>query len=259
MFRFLFTRRWIGLLLAVVVVGIGCVELGRWQFSRYDARHDDNATTKANLDAPPVPVDELMSVDSPPGPDDEWRVVVAEGTYDADQEIVVTYRTRDGAPGVDVVVPLVTGSGTAVLVDRGWIQTSGNGNESPETPAPPAGEVTIEGWIRINASGDETVPNEGSVRAISSTSIGATLPYPVYDGFLDLIGEDPEPTDPPARASPPDLGSGPHFFYGLQWFFFALLAFGFWCYFAWAEWRSDRDKSGVSPPPGTVDSAEPQE
>ncbi len=35
----------------------------------------------------------------------------------------------------------------------------------------------------------------------------------------------------------PELGNGPHFFYGLQWWFFGVLAvFGF-CYLAWDERR----------------------
>ena len=38
----------------------------------------------------------------------------------------------------------------------------------------------------------------------------------------------------------PELNNGPHFFYGLQWWFFGVLAvFGF-CYLAFDEWRSGR-------------------
>ena len=43
----------------------------------------------------------------------------------------------------------------------------------------------------------------------------------------------------------PDLGNGPHFFYGLQWWFFGLLAvFGFG-YLAWDERR--RMRRGQAP------------
>jgi cytochrome oxidase assembly protein ShyY1 len=245
--RFLLTRRWIGLLLAVIVVGIGCVELGLWQFHRYGERRSDNRVTEANLVADPVPVADVMSIDAPPTDDDEWRVVEATGTYDPTQQLLVLYRTREGSPGVDVVVPLVTADGTALLVDRGWVQTQGGSdNLDPDVPDAPTGTVTVQGWVRHNASGgdNQTVPTEGSVRAISSDKIGPTLPYPVYDGFVDLTDEQPAPADAPTLADKPDLGSGPHFFYGLQWFFFALLAFGFWCYFAWAEWDRQRKETG---------------
>ena len=240
MFRFLLTRRWLGLLLAVLVVGIACVELGLWQFRRYAERQETNARITANLQANPAPLERVMSQSGPPAAGDEWRTVTATGTYDADAQIAVLYRTRSGAPGVDVVVPLVTASGAAVLVDRGWVATAGNGNDVGPLPQPPAGTVTVTGWVRRNAEGDETTPAGSTVRAISSAAIGEVLPYGVYDGFLDLTAEEPTVEPRPALAPAPDIGSGPHYFYGLQWFFFALLAFGFWGYFAWTEFRQSR-------------------
>ena len=60
---------------------------------------------------------------------------------------------------------------------------------------------------------------------------------PVYGGFVDAEVERPAPAKPLAKAELPDLGNGPHFFYGLQWWFFGLLAiFGFG-YLAWDERR----------------------
>lgn len=241
MLRFLFTRRWLGLLLAVLVVSVTCVELGLWQFRRYSERSNANHVTESNLSADPVPVDQVMGTDQPPAESDQWRVVTATGTYDTAHQLAVLYRTRDGQPGIDVVVPLVTGSGAGLVVDRGWVQTPGNGNQTPDLPPPPPGQVTITGWVRINAgSGSETEISDGSMRAISSEAIRTTVPYDLYDGFVDLTSESLAATPAPARAATPDLGSGPHFFYGVQWFFFALLAFGFWCYFAWSEYEAQR-------------------
>ncbi len=241
MVRFLLTRRWLGLLLAVVVVGVACVELSQWQFRRYAERHDFNSSTRSNLAAAPVPVERVMTTTSPAPDSAEWTRVVATGTYDPGHQVLVRYRTREGSAGVDVVVPLVTASGTAVLVDRGWVATAANGNETPDVPAPPPGAVTVAGWVRRNATGgSEVTPSEGSVRAISSDAIKATLPYDVYDGFVDLTAEDPTTSPAPAPAVAPDLGAGPSFFYGLQWLFFALLAFGFWVYSAWSEYRQQQ-------------------
>ncbi|MEJ7705988.1 MAG: SURF1 family protein [Nocardioidaceae bacterium] len=240
MLRFLLTPRWLGLLLAVLVVGGLCIQLGRWQFSRYGERQDSNGSLRANLAASPVPVSEVLDESSAPTTDQQWRVVEATGTYDLDHEMFVLYRTRDGQPGVDVVVPLVTASGTALIVDRGWVQTEANGNAVPAAPSPPSGEVTVTGWARIDAEGDSSnvAESTGTMRAISSLEIEQLLPYPVYDGFIDLTSEDPEVTPAPAKAEAPDIGSGPHFFYGLQWYFFAMLALSFWAYFAWSEWKA---------------------
>ncbi len=75
------------------------------------------------------------------------------------------------------------------------------------------------------------------MRSISSSAIGAALDLEVYGGFVDLDTEDPAPAQALAKAELPDLSNGPHFFYGLQWWFFGLLAvFGFF-YLLYDEWR----------------------
>ena len=67
-----------------------------------------------------------------------------------------------------------------------------------------------------------------------------TLGGPVYGGFVDAEKESPAARTPLVRAELPDLGNGPHFFYGLQWWFFGLLAvFGF-CYLAYDERKKMR-------------------
>jgi cytochrome oxidase assembly protein ShyY1 len=248
-FRFLLTRRWLGLLLAVIVVGVGCVELGRWQFWRYSTRHDSNEAIRANLAQPAVPVERVMSPDQPVPDSAQWTNVVATGTYDPRHQVLVIYRTRDGTAGVDIVVPLVTQSGTALLVDRGWVQTAANANETPDVPAPPSGTVTVTGWVRQNSTGgsSQVVPSNGSVRAISSDALKSALPYPVYDGFVDRTKEDPPGSPSPAPALAPDLSAGPSYFYGLQWWFFAVLAFGFWVYFAWTEYTQQRSQRPGEP------------
>ncbi|MFY9915073.1 MAG: SURF1 family protein [Nocardioidaceae bacterium] len=249
-YRFLLSRRWLGLLLAVLVVSSACYELGRWQFHRYAERHDSNAVTRANLAAAPAPLDDVMSTDAPPSSTDEWRRVEVTGSYDADRQLAVLYRTRSGAPGIDIVTPLVTSSGAAVLVDRGWQQTAGNGNQVNDLPAPPGSTVTVTGWVRLNSSdsGNRVAPSDGSVRSISSIAIAPTLPYPLYQGFLDLTGESQTVKPSPARADPPDLSGGPSFFYGVQWWFFALLAIGFWVYFAYAERNGTKRRADTADP-----------
>jgi cytochrome oxidase assembly protein ShyY1 len=244
--RFLFSGRWLALLLVVVLVGFACVELGMWQFRRYEGKVEGNKVIRANLAAEPAPVDRVMSTTAPPADDEEWLRVEATGVYDADHTIAILYRTRDGAQGVNVVVPLVTRSGTALLVDRGWIATKGSDTASVDAPEPPSGTVSVTGWVRSNATGSSTTVSDGAARSISSDEIAKTLPYPVYDGFVERTDESPSARPAPAPDDPPDLSSGPHFFYGVQWFFFALLALAFWVYFAYTEYQ---DQARRRPPP----------
>jgi cytochrome oxidase assembly protein ShyY1 len=257
--RFLASRRWVLFALAVVVLAWVCVRLGEWQFHRLQAREDSNADIERNLAADPVPVTDVLAEGRPVPADVEWRPVEARGRYDADATVVVRYQTRDGQSGVDVVTPLVAGDGTGVLVDRGWLATENTGRVDPgEVPAPPPGEVSVTGWVRADATGDATRVAEGSTRAVSSEAIGETLGYPLLAGFVEAESEQPAPDAALVPVEFPDLSEGPHFFYGLQWWFFGALAvFGFG-YLAYDERRRTRRQHASSPePPVPADHAGP--
>jgi cytochrome oxidase assembly protein ShyY1 len=232
------------LAVTVVVLAYGCYLLGQWQFHRLHDREARNAQTVQNLHAAPAPVDDVLAVDRPVGQSDEWRRVTATGTYAQDESVTVRYQTREGASGVDVVTPLRTGSGPALLVDRGWMPTGNVGTDTVRAPAPPAGVVEVVGWVRADATGDAARVEDRSTRAVSSEEIGRALGISVYGGFVDAERETPTPAKPLVKAELPDLGNGPHFFYGLQWWFFGLLAvFGF-CYLAYDERRKLRAPEG---------------
>jgi len=238
--RFLLTRRWILFAVAVVLLAALAWRLGVWQFHRLEERKADNAIIETNIHEASVPVDGVLAVGRPVGAEDEWKRVTATGVYDAADTVIVRYQTRDGEAGVDVVVPLRTDSGAALLVDRGWVAAENRAADVSDVPAPPSGTVTVTGWVRADATGSSTSVADHSVRSISSEAIGDALDLSLYGGFVDLESESPAPADAPQTAELPDLSNGPHFFYGLQWWFFALLAvFGF-LYLAYDEWRGPR-------------------
>jgi cytochrome oxidase assembly protein ShyY1 len=234
--RFLLSRRWVLFFLTVVVLGYACWWLGEWQFHRLEHKKADNAIVRANYDAPAEPVADVLAPGRTVADHDEWRVVRATGTYDASKTVIVRYRTNDdGDPGVDVVVPLVTTDGTSLLVDRGWLSTEADVPAPGDVPAPPAGKVTVTGWVRQDWSGSSTTITDQSVRAVSSAVIGPALGLKVYGGFVQLRSETPPPATPLTPSDKPDLSNGPHFFYGLQWWFFGVLAAGGFGYLAWDE------------------------
>jgi cytochrome oxidase assembly protein ShyY1 len=241
------SRRWALFAVTVVVLAYGCYWLGQWQFHRLHAREATNSQTRQNLGSPADPVAQVLAPGREARTADEWRRVTATGRYLPAQNIVIRYQTRDGSSGVDVVTPLRTTTGPLLLVDRGWLQTDNVGADQVQAPAPPAGEVTVVGWVRVDATGDAATVTDGSARAVSSVqiaqSLAKTLDAPVYGGFVDAERETPPPSTPLVHAEQPDLGNGPHFFYGLQWWFFGLLAvFGFG-YLAYDERRKLRAPS----------------
>ena len=253
--RFLVSRRWVAFALVVVFLGWVAWRLGEWQFDRLEERQDRNATIERNEKAGADPILEVMAPGRDVTRDTEWRIVEATGTYAVEDTVIVRYRTREGAAGVDVVVPLELPDGTSVLVDRGWFGTDNRGATSEDVPEPPTGEVTVTGFVRQDAEGDSTQVSDQSTRAVNSAEIGEALDREVLGGWIDLRTESPEAATPLAPVEMPELNEGPHFFYGLQWWFFGALAiFGFF-YLMYDEWRGGRgpwgktrDEAGRKPP-----------
>lgn len=239
--RFLLNPRWLGLLAFVLVFGAVCFQLGMWQFHRLENRLDRNDVITAHFTADPVPLDTAAPVGTTIDKDNEWTRVTVRGTYDADKAVSVKFTTRDAAPGVDVVVPMRLDDGTAVLINRGWMEAA-NSNQRPELPAVPDGEVTIEGWLRQDnkAGGDAVRVFDGQVRAIDSTGLEEFVPYDLRDGYVNAQSESPAAGTALAVEPKPELGQGVHFFYALQWWFFGLLGVTGYLWFARSEARDRR-------------------
>jgi cytochrome oxidase assembly protein ShyY1 len=226
-YRFLLSRRWLGLIAVALLLVPACVRLGFWQLDRYDQRRERSELIKANATAPPRPVAEL----APPGgtvrPEDAWRQVQAVGSYDTAHQLVVRNRPMTGSPGFHVLTPLVTPAGLAVLVNRGWVPAPTDGSVSPDVPPPPPGEITVVGRLRPAERQASRGPRDGpgvpsgQVVRIDVPRIAGSLPYPVHAGYVELVAEQP-PADPaPQLLDPPDPGTGPHLAYALQWWLFA--------------------------------------
>jgi cytochrome oxidase assembly protein ShyY1 len=235
-YRFLLSARWIGFAVFVVVLAAVCTRLGFWQLHKLELRLDRNDVITKHFSTDPVDLSSALPPGTKVDKTNEWTKVTAVGTYDLDEQLTVKFTTRDGAPGVDVVTPLVLDSGEALLVDRGWLATQ-NTVSRPKVPEPPSGKVTIEGWLRQNngAGGAAVRPSKGQIRAISSVALERVMPYELVDGYVNLQSESPEPSTSLAAEPKPELGQGPHFFYALQWWFFALLALVGYFWFARAE------------------------
>lgn len=250
---FLLTRRWLLFFLAVALMAWGATWLGQWQFRRLHEKRVDNHVIATNLAAAPVPIEQLLAPGKQPGTGLEWRRVTAHGHWDNAHTIVVKYQTSvDGSPGVDIATPLVTDSGRAVLVDRGWMGTSNVGSTRPKSPPVTSGRVTVTGWVRQDATGSATLVDQRQTRALSSLTVGKVVPYPLYAGFLDLAKQSPPPTHELGRIElPDDTSDGPHFFYGLQWWFFGFLAVIGFLYLAYDEWKRPNGPHGEGelPPP----------
>lgn len=221
--------------LATLLLSGLCVRLGLWQWHRMESKQDAVAAMDRQLRHDPVPLREPFT---------EYQRVTVTGHFLPDKEVTVKFRVRDGAPGVDVVTPLVQRDGAAVLIDRGWM-ASGNDDRRPaHIPAPPAGRVTIEGWWRPDsrAARHAVEPTGGQVRAISSRGLADHVGLRLVRGYVNqqqprTLGLMPEPK--------PRVSSALNFFYALQWWFFGTLAL---CGIPWLAFTGGSANRGRSSP-----------
>lgn len=229
MFRFLLSRRWIGLGLFVVFMAVASWYLGNWQLDRWEARKDSNERAAIQLAKDPVPLESITDADGSIADSRQWTNVELTGEFRTDIDVVVRYIKRKNSPGVEVVTPFVTEDGKTVLINRGWMQTANTGDRPDNIPPAPSGVVTIDGWWQPNAVGNSKVtkPENDSIRAIDSATWTERLGTEAVEGYVALQNPEIDGLDP---KEPPELGEGPHFFYAIQWFFFGLLAIfgGFW-------------------------------
>jgi cytochrome oxidase assembly protein ShyY1 len=235
-YRFLLTPRWVALHLVVLLVIPAFVFLGRWQFGRFEERSANSDLVTSNIESAPVPLAELAGPGRPVKESDRFRKVVAAGTYDAQHALVVRRRPQDGHNGFYVLTPLVIGSGQAVLVNRGWVKAGPTADAPPEVPPPPSGEVTVTGRLRPGeteeSSGLRDRPGlpPGQVLLINPDKIGASLPYRLVGGYVELVEQRPESAAAPAPVPAPDVGAGGglNLAYGVQWWLFIGIAIGGW-------------------------------
>ncbi|GAA2832653.1 SURF1 family protein [Kribbella solani] len=237
--------RWITAALAILVLAAVCIALGRWQLHRLDERKARNTVTRTNLAAAPAPLDQILGPRGVVGDQHAWRTATVTGKYDASKQIVLKYRNVNDKPGFEIVTPLMLPNGKAVLVDRGFLARQSSELMPQHVPSVPGGEVTVTGRLQRSERGGHTsggTPEDGTARLINGPDYAKVLGLNLYDGYLTIDKQEPA-NDAAFGAFPgPEIDDGPHFFYALQWFFFALLAVGGLVYFTRQGGRDDKSE-----------------
>jgi len=267
-YRFLLKPRWILSHLFVLACVVAMVSAGLWQLRRLEERKDANAEIRAAGALPTAPIDDVV----PWGPQAtaeevgavQWRSVSVTGTYLPDDQVLVSNRTYEGAPGYWVITPLVQADGTAVAVNRGWVPYDVQPDGPWDRFAPPSGPVTVTGQIRgaqVRSSGLVEGPSdagEGDVRVLARVDVGRLqqqVDPALYPLYVDLRTQSPaQPDAVPVPIPEPELGEGPHLGYAGQWFIFAILTVTVYPLLLRRVARNRaRDERGEGPDPHDLD------
>jgi len=214
--------------------------LGVWQVHRLRERQALNAELVSRMSYPPTTVEELPADTALAA----YRRVKITGRYDYDHQILLTGRSRDGAPGVNIVTPLIPDSeGTAVLVNRGFVYSPDAATISIPTWSEPE-HATVEGYARpvpVRESSDpRSQTNPMAWRDLDSARIANSIPYPVARMYVVDLRPGERSEGAPVRLSAPSLSEGSHKSYAIQWFSFAGIALYGVVYLVWLESRKRR-------------------
>ncbi|MER5734721.1 MULTISPECIES: SURF1 family protein [unclassified Streptomyces] len=228
MYRFLLSRQWVILTLVALVLIPVMIELGFWQFHRHERRVAQNTLIADNLEAAPVPVEELTSPGHVVPRADYWRRVTATGTFDTAHEVVVRRRTSsDDRVGAHVLTPLVLKDGKVVLVNRGWVPGAADQRDYPDVPPAPKGEVTVVGRLKADettgASGIKDLKGlpDRQVMLISSGQQAELIGREVLGGYVEQTEPAPAGGSPEQIPEPDHDSIGAHMAYAVQWWLFA--------------------------------------
>lgn len=203
-------RRDLDLAVLALALAAGFVVAGIWQLHRRQERRARNVAIAAARALPPVELPARhLSLDAL-----RDRRALAHGVYDYAHERVWAGRTFREAPGVAVLTPLRLPDGSAVFVDRGWV------------PSPDARRID---HLRYREGDSVTVaglalPVPRDRGDVDPQRLRDSLPYAVLPIVIQI--DDTAAPHPPglARWRTPPLGDGPHLFYAIQWFSFAVIA-----------------------------------
>ncbi len=230
-------RYWPGHLLALVAVA-ACVLLGRWQLGVWHDHRSDSAAAVTRQD--PVALDDVLGPDAAFPAAGVGRPVVVQGRWDPAHTVYVADRSRDGRTGVWAVTPVVTGTGSAIPVVRGW-------TSSPRAaPTAPTGTADLVGLLQ--PSEDTGVDDENThddvVPELSTTELLPRASYDLYSGYVVATDRDlPSGATAttgmsglaavtPAHLPGADASSGlRNLLYAFQWWVFAAFAA-----FVWWRW-----------------------
>ena len=222
--------------IAIFILGFALLcSLGVWQLHRAQEKRVRYEAFSQRFTSPPMPFD-LIEHHTPPA-EYLWRRTTLSGRY-LQTQILLDNRIYKGQAGYEVMTPIESEGGRAILVNRGWIPLRGPREDVPTIPTPNE-SVTLNGYLGPEPVVGIVLP--GETDAIESLSpalyrlqrptmalMAEALDLELWPTliYLDAGSDGALTVDWPV----PGDGSARHSAYAVQWFAMAavVVIFGLW-------------------------------
>lgn len=232
-----------GWIIAALLIGLfsyyAFTFLAPWQLGKNEALVERNEHITAAFDHDPEPITDRLGADGSLPPDNEWSRVVATGHYTG-HDVLLRLRPVDGTPAFQVLTPFTLEDGRTIIVHRGWVKAV-DSTQVPHVDPAPAGEVSVTGMLRADEGVHPNAPMHEQgydmVYSISPGQIGSLEGIGVVQPYLQLLSDQPGVLDP---IPLPQLETGNHLSYGLQWILFGIAAPAGLFYFLVSDSRERR-------------------
>ena len=230
-------RYW-GIHLLMVGAVVATILLGRWQYDVWQRHRADSAASVTRL--APVPLDRVLGPDAAYPASGLARPVFVEGTWDPGHTVYVSGREQQGRTGFWAVTPVVTSSGSAIPVVRGWLA------DVRQAPQPPHGPAALVGLLQppdqSGAADDD--PGDDVIPELSITDLLQRAPRDLYGGYV-VATDRPVPGSGTTATGGTGLAAATaeqlpgadastglrNLLYALQWW-----VFGAFAIFMWWRW-----------------------
>jgi surfeit locus 1 family protein len=217
------------LTLLTVALCIGFIALGRWQWHRGEMRQAQwHAFAQGADQVRPLAAEKLADVA-------RFARVAVSGHFRTDRQFLLDNRTHAGSAGYEVLTPLELPDGRVLLVNRGWVASTGYRALLPDIAFASETPVTLIGRV-------DELPSAGLAFGRTAPALAGSWPklatYPRMQELSAAFGRTLESRilllDPNAAHGyvrdwqPPGLPPARHWAYALQWWCFAAALIALW-------------------------------
>lgn len=211
----------LGLSFLAILIFIGCLIAGDWQFDRGMERRAENADIERNIDLPPTPFNTSAGWSEE---EKLWRLFTISGRFLAGEEILMRNRYHNEQYGFGVATLFQLDDGRSVWIDRGWVKAGASATTPPDIVPVPESQLELIVRYRsdaldakIRGSFFASGGSDSQLRKWNTEAAVASEPF-----YFDLVAGDFAPDVP---TSIPAVSDGPHIAYAIQWWFFGALTF----------------------------------